>query len=141
MRNRRLAARLRGSEDWQEFEAAVVNWPILGGIGNVDTYETVMPDGTPVNAASLRIFNPATGLWSIHWADDRRCELFPPTIGRFAGGIGRFDGDDLENGVPVRVRFVWSDITTASARWQQAFSADGGVTWETNWIMEFRREP
>ena len=26
-----------------------------------------------------------------------------------------------------------------AARWEQAFSADGGATWEVNWVMEFTR--
>jgi hypothetical protein len=37
------------------------------------------------------------------------------------------------------VLYLWSDITATTARWEQAFSTDGGTTWETNWIAEFCR--
>ena len=40
---------------------------------------------------------------------------------------------------PIRVRFTWSKMTPASAHWEQAFSPDGGKTWETNWIMDMQR--
>jgi hypothetical protein len=55
--------------------------------------------------------------------------------------MGTFQADDTFNGQPIRVRYLWSDITATSCRWQQAFSADGGKTWETNWIMDMRRVP
>ena len=38
---------------------------------------------------------------------------------------------------PIRVRFIWSGVTTPTPRWEQAFSDDGGETWETNWVMDF----
>jgi hypothetical protein len=60
-------------------------------------------------------------------------------VGRFSGGRGEFYGDDTHEGTPIRVRYIWSDITPTSARWEQAFSVDGEKTWETNWIMEFTR--
>jgi hypothetical protein len=63
----------------------------------------------------------------------------PPVVGRFTDGRGEFHGDDVHDGTPIRVRYVWWDITPTSARWEQAFSADGGVTWETNWVMQFTR--
>ena len=59
--------------------------------------------------------------------------------GRFEDGVGTFYGEDVFEGRPIRVRFLWSDITPVSARWAQAFSPDGGETWETNWIMDFTR--
>jgi hypothetical protein len=37
------------------------------------------------------------------------------------------------------VRFLWSQITATSCRWEQVLSTDGGCTWETNWIADFSR--
>jgi hypothetical protein len=85
------------------------------------------------------VFNPATRLWAIYWADSVSGVLFPPVFGSFTDGVGTFAGDDFCNGVPVKVVFTWSEITPHFAHWQQAFSADGGVTWETNWHMEHTR--
>ena len=59
--------------------------------------------------------------------------------GRFAGGLGRFEGEDIDAGRPVKVVYLWDEITSSSARWSQAFSYDEGLTWETNWIMSFTR--
>jgi hypothetical protein len=38
---------------------------------------------------------------------------------------------------PVRVRVTWSGTATPAPRWEQAFSPDGGGSWETNWVMDF----
>ena len=45
----------------------------------------------------------------------------------------------VDGGQPVKVVYLWEAITAASGRWSQAFSYDGGQTWETNWIMSFTR--
>jgi len=90
---------------------------------------------------ALRAYDPATASWAIWWVDSRtpHAALDPPVKGRFDKGVGRFYSDGEINGKPVRTRFTWSQITPASARWEQAFSHDAGKTWDTNWIMEFRR--
>ena len=137
--NRRLVSRLTGSDEWDEFTASATCRPILGGIGNVDDFR---PDGdgwTGFEGGSVRIFDPRQGRWAIHWMDNVRCALFPPVLGRFDSGVGEFFGDDEEDGTPVRSRFRWSGVTPTAARWEQAFSADDGATWETNWTMSFSR--
>jgi hypothetical protein len=136
--NEFLKSRLTGSTEWERFEARHQCWPILGGIGNVDTFSAHW-GGRDFEGSSLRIFNPETGLWSIYWSDNVLCALFPPVIGRIDAGGGEFLGEDQHAGQPVKVRFTWSDITPTSILWQQAFSSDDGVTWETNWIMRFTR--
>ena len=87
---------------------------------------------------TLRLYNPETRLWSIYWSDTKSFRLFPPTIGKFENGHGEFFGDDVEGGKPVRVRFHWTG--GERPRWEQAMSADGGETWEKNWVMRFERE-
>lgn len=48
-------------------------------------------------------------------------------------------GDDIFEGRPIKVRFLWTGMATGSPRWEQAFSEDGGRTWEVNWVMDFTR--
>ena len=65
--------------------------------------------------------------------------LHPPVVGGFRDGVGIFEGQEIFEGRPVRVRFEWSQMHTGAPRWQQAFSDDGWATWEVNWVMEFAR--
>ena len=60
-------------------------------------------------------------------------------FGTFDGDVGTFEGEDVFKGRPILVRFTWSGVTTETPRWEQAFSDDGGKTWETNWVMDFAR--
>jgi hypothetical protein len=134
--NRRLRRRLAGADEWDEFTAVSVARPLLDGLGNEDEFRTDH-DGGMVGMA-FRFFDPKTRLWSIYWADSRRCgQLDPPVVGSFVDGTGLFEGSDTFQGRPILVRFTWSRVDTPEPRWEQAFSADGGQTWETNWIMEF----
>jgi hypothetical protein len=66
--------------------------------------------------------------------------LEPPVHGQFKDGIGAFQGEDTFADKPIHVRFLWSEITSRSARWEQAFSGDGGASWEPNWVMIFERQ-
>jgi hypothetical protein len=134
--NRRLTERLAGSDEWEEFESTSVAHPILGGLGNEDEFRTRHAGG--FIGMSFRFFDPVKRRWSIYWADSRRPgELDPPVFGTFSGDIGVFEGEDEFEGRPIRVRFIWSGTRTRTPRWEQAFSVDGGETWETNWIMDF----
>ena len=138
VRNRWLKRRLAGSDDWEEFPATVVARPLLDGVGNEDEFRTDHAGG--FIGMSFRFFDPERRRWSIYWADSRRPgELDPPVFGTFSGDVGIFEGEDVWNGRPILVRFTWSGITTESARWEQAFSDDGGREWETNWVMDFTR--
>jgi hypothetical protein len=136
VQNRRLTERLAGSDEWEEFESTSVAHPILGGLGNEDEFRTRHAGG--FIGMSFRFFDPVKRRWSIYWADSRRPgELDPPVFGTFSGDIGVFEGEDEFEGRPIRVRFIWSGTRTRTPRWEQAFSVDGGETWETNWVMDF----
>jgi hypothetical protein len=135
--NRRLRERLRGSTTWDEFEATATARLLLGGVGNEDVFRTEFAGG--FTGMSFRFFDKATGKWSIYWADSRKGTLEPPVVGSFRRDVGVFEGDDTLEGRPIRVRYTWSRVTTPTPRWEQAFSADDGKTWETNWVMDMKR--
>jgi len=136
IRHRRLRERLAGCEEWEEFESTSVAQRFFDGAGSFDVGHL---GHLGWSGMSLRIFDPETGEWSLWWANSSTGRLEPPVVGRFVDGRGEFQGDDVHEGTPVRVRFLWSAITESSARWEQAFSTDGGETWETNWLMDLER--
>ncbi len=137
-RNRRLVKRLAGSDEWVEFESTSVAWPLLDGLGNVDTLSTDWDGG--FSGASFRLFNPDTQTWAIYWASTRQLgALEPPVIGSFSGDKGVFECEDTFEGRDIIVRYTWSRVATPTPRWEQAFSDDGGQTWETNWVADFER--
>ena len=139
VRHRRLKERLAGSTEWQEFDGTAHNWPTLDGAGNVDDNLLELPAGT-YRALSIRAFDPATSQWAIWWLDSRspRGPLYPPMVGAFGeDGVGRFLADATHDGRPIVMRFLWTNSETRSPRWEQAFSTDGGETWEINWVMDF----
>ncbi|MFT3917633.1 MAG: NIPSNAP family protein [Anaeromyxobacteraceae bacterium] len=109
--------------------------PLPGGLGNLDEFRTDFWPGFV--GMTFRFHDPVARTWSIHWADSRGHALQPPVVGRFEGDTGIFEGDDTLDGRPVRVRFTWT--RGESPRWEQAFSPDGGRTWETNWTMAMTR--
>ncbi len=136
--NRRLRERLKGSTTWDEFESTVSARPILGGAGNEDEYRTDFAGG--FIGMSFRFYDPAGKRWAIYWADSRNGVLDPPVFGSITGDQALFEGKDTFEGRPIRVRFLWSRVTTPTPRWEQAFSQDGGKTWETNWVMDMTRD-
>jgi len=136
--NRRLTKLLVGAGMWDEFPATSWCVPFFDGAANAD--EITFPT-KGFRGLTFRLFDPARQEWSIWWVNSRHGRLTPPVVGRFSGGVGTFYGEDVHDGTPVQVRYLWTDITPTSARWEQAFSVDARPIWETNWIMELTREP
>ncbi len=135
----RLKKRLVGSTDWEEFSGTSETRPILGGLGNLEDNEVAFPSGS-YRAIALRSYDVRAQRWAIWWLDGRHPHhLDVPVIGHFADGVGQFFADDVIDNQPIKVRFLWLDTTTDCPRWEQAFSSDGGATWETNWTMRFER--
>lgn len=137
---RRLERPLTGSTTWVEFEGSQVTRKVWNGRATLDEFVVNTPaTNTTVEGVALRLYNPETREWRIYWANAKRGIIDPPVIGRFTNGRGEFYGQDELEGRAILVRYVWSDITPASAHFEQAFSADGGRTWEPNWISNIRR--
>jgi hypothetical protein len=137
--HRRLKERLANCREWIEFTGTSETRKVLGGHGNVEDNFLEFPDGA-YRAVALRSFNPSKKEWAIWWLDARDPgSMDAPVIGSFRDGVGLFFADGLINGKPVRIRFTWTQISADELRWEQAFSADAGTTWETNWTMQFAR--
>lgn len=129
----RLVSPLSGTSTWVEYVGTSVVRKIGNGRANLVELDVSGPAGR-IEGLSLRLYSPATRQWSLNYASLNSGTLSPPVTGGFMNGRGEFFGDDTLNGRPIRVRFVISDITSSSCRFEQAFSGDGGKTWEANWI-------
>jgi hypothetical protein len=140
VRHRRLVGRLVGSTTWEEFHGECAMQKLLGGQANVDDNVLHAPSGT-YRALTIRVFDPRARAWSICWIDSRYppSRIENPVVGGFAENRGLFFSDDEWEGRAVRTRFIWLVDDRDRCRWEQALSPDGGVTWETNWYMDFAR--
>lgn len=135
----RLQNPLTGSKTWVEYEGTSVVRKIWDGRANLVELDVTGPAGR-IEALSLRLYNPESRQWSLNFSNSRGGTLSPPVIGEFRNGRGEFFSQETLNGRAILVRFVISDITPDSCRFEQAFSDDGGKTWEVNWIAIDKRE-
>ncbi len=136
--NKKLKSRLSNSNDWIEFEAVQEMRKVLTGMGNVEIISATIDD-KPYEGMAIRLFNRATKLWSIYWADNSLGTMDNPVVGSFEHGIGTFFGKEILNGKEVILQFRWDATKPEKPVWSQAFSADHGRTWEWNWYMYFTR--
>lgn len=130
---RRLQEPLSGSTTWIDYEGTSIVREVLGGRANLVELDVEGASGR-IEGLSLRLYNPESRQWSLNFASARNGVLTPPLFGGFSGNCAEFYGQDTFNGRAILVRFVISDITADAARFEQSFSADGGRTWEVNWI-------
>ena len=137
---RRLLHPLTGSSDWMDLDGTSVVRKVWNGRANLGELDVAdAPRTTRLQGLSLRLYNPDTDQWSIYWANAKDGDLGRPMIGGFKDGRGEFYDQETFAGKAVYVRFIFSDITPTAFRLEQAFSADGGRTWEPNWIATFTR--
>jgi len=136
VQNRRLKKRWTETPQWDEFPSTNHFQKLLGGMVNVD--ENHYPT-RGFSGLSFRIFDAERKRWAIYWVSTLRGDLFPPVFGGFDGNRGLFQGEDVDEGKPIQVRFRWTVFGPDSARWEQEFSLDGEV-WEENWVADFTRQ-
>jgi hypothetical protein len=130
---KRLIHPLTGSKTWVEYNGTDVVRKIWDGI-NEGVIEAYGPAGR-LEIYTLRVYNANAHQWSIYFLPRAAGTLSLPVIGEFKNGRGEFYDQEAYNGRTILVRFSVSDITEDACRFEQAFSADGGRSWETNFIV------
>lgn len=129
---------LTGSTRWVECEGVTRVRKVWKGRASLVELEADCPGGH-FQALSLRLYNPNSRQWSLNFANSSDGTLTQPTIGEFKNGRGEFFDQEMLNGRAIFVRFVISEITADSCHFEQAFSTDGGRTWEVNWVASDTR--
>lgn len=129
---------LTGSNTWVEYDGTSIVRPWWNGKANLGELQLQGSAGH-IEGMSVRVYNPASHQWGISFANSAQGQLGLPMIGGFKDGRGEFYDQETLNDRAIFVRFVFSDVTPRSFQLEQAFSDDGGKTWEANWIAKFTR--
>jgi len=137
---KRLLHPLTGSNAWGEYEGTSVVRKVWGGRANLVELKVHGAEGT-FEGLNLRLYNPVSHQWSLNFARGDVGVLTQPTIGEFKNGRGEFYDQETFNGRAIFVRFVITMVTPDQYHFEQAFSDDGGKTWEVNWIATDTRVP
>lgn len=134
--NRRLAEPLTDSREWTEFPATSVCRQLMDGVGFTD--EMWFGQSGSVGT-TLGFYEADRQEWALYWVSGTDGRMQPPVRGVLKDDRGDFFGEDTHDGQPIKVRYRWRDIEAGSFTWEQAYSADEGRRWETNWTMKFTR--
>jgi hypothetical protein len=133
-----LVHRLSGSQEWDDLDGTVVTrtLPLLEGWNESEMRVDSPTSHRRIEILAVRTYNPGSHQWSIYGASLKNGVFDPPQIGQFANGHGEFYAQDMFEGRSIYIRFVWQPIDANRTHFEQAFSADGGKTWEVNWIYD-----
>jgi hypothetical protein len=136
---RRLQQPLSDARSWSDYAGLSTVHKVWSGLANFGELE-IDGQNTHIEGLSFRLYDAQSHQWSIYWANSNDGKLGTPMIGGFRNGRGEFYNQDYYQGTAVLVRFVFSDIKPTSFRFEQAFSGDGGKSWQPNWTADFLRE-
>jgi len=130
---KRLKDPLTSSTTWLTYEGTTTVRAVMNGRANLAELEVTGEAGR-LDGLSLRLYDPKAGQWTLNYANLDDGSLATPSIGSFQGTRGEFYSDEKYRGRDVRVRFVIEPQGPNVIHFEQAFSIDGGRTWEVNWI-------
>jgi hypothetical protein len=137
---RRLTHPLSGAKDWEEFDGTVITTPFMDGRGNLSEMNVEgATSHSLIQIIAVRLYNPSSRQWSIYGASAKTGIFDPPQVGQFEGNRGEFYASDMFQGRAIFIRYVWQNLSPTATHFEQAFSPDGGRTWEVNWIYDGTR--
>ena len=130
---------LTSTPDWTDMAGTGACYEVWNGQAQLDTIELDSASGGHMEGLTLRLYDRDSRQWRLYWANNRIGRLDPPQIGDFRDGHGDFYTTDTINGKTTLIRFDWSRMTSSAPHFEQAFSPDGGQSWEVNWITNQTR--
>jgi hypothetical protein len=130
---------LTGSATWTEANGTLVVQKVWDGRAQLEELEADGPSGH-IEDLLLFLYNPEPHQWSLNAAASNDGSLGQPMFGEFKNGRGEFYDQEPFQGRTILVRQVWSEITPTSHHFEQAFSDDGGKTWEPNFVATLTRD-
>ena len=130
---------LTSTPDWTDMAGTGSCYKVWGGRANLDTVELDSAKGAHIEGLTLRLYDREARQWRLYWANSRIGRLDPPQVGNFRDGHGDFYTTDTINGKIVLIRYDWTRMNSGTPHFEQAFSPDGGKTWEVNWITDQTR--
>jgi hypothetical protein len=135
---KRLVQPEHGAKEWVDLDGTVVCRQVFDGRAEVEEFNVESRDKKMrIQGLATRFYNPASHQWSIWWANANDGAMFPPpVVGEFKNGRGEFYDQEVVDGRFVFTRFVWTATTTNSPHFEQSISADGGKSWDLNWITD-----
>jgi len=125
---------LTPTPDWIDMDGTGACYKVWDGRAQLDTIELDGSSGRHMEGLTLRLYDREARQWRLYWANNRIGRLDPPQVGDFRDGRGDFYTTDTINGKTTLIRFDWTRMTSGTPHFEQAFSPDGGKTWEVNWI-------
>ena len=132
-----LNRHMDGSGRWAEGDTTRARiTPVCGGSAVLEEWAGPFR-GTFQNGFSLRAWDPERERWTLllFWTTTGHGS-FGTMSGSFRHGRGEFVSNP---GGRQRMRYTFSDALADTVRWDSSATSDGGVTWKTDWIMEFSR--
>jgi hypothetical protein len=138
--SRRLLHPLSGSNEWVEWDGRTVVRKIWGGRANMAEFKGDTPSG-PLQLIALRVYSPSSHQWSLNFATSKVGKLGDVAgVGEFKDGRIDFYDQEPLNGRAILVRFSVYSTGPNTHVSEQAYSADGGKTWEVNWVNRYTLE-
>ena len=128
---RRYADPFSAPSHFASLEGTVTVRPVWNGKALLEEIEADGPNGH-WQGLTLFLYNPQSGQWSQNYANAAQGHFeAAATIGEQRGRDIELYSTDTAGGRAILVKGLWSEIEPDSHRYTEAYSDDGGRTWQT----------
>jgi hypothetical protein len=135
----RLVHPLTDSKESIELNGTVAVRKVWDGKAWLEEMEADGPKGH-WQGMTLFLYNPQSHQWSQTFVNSSQGVVAGTLTGSFQDGREELYSQDTVDGRAILVRGTWSNIAADSHRYQEAYSTDGGKTWQTVFTADLIRQ-